>query len=140
MTTVHVEAAVVGRRREGASRSTLELALPTGETALRDLIEATVRAEVGAFAERAGAEAIVRILTEGALEDGLASGSVRSGDRDIAAHVDPDRAVRTALDAQRDGLVQTIVDDEPVDDLDAVVEVRDGTRVMFLRLVPLSGG
>lgn len=140
MTTVHVEATVAGRKRAGASEHSLQVSLPSGPTPLRDLIEAIVRAEVSAFIERAESEKLVRVLTERALEEGLAGGAVRSGGREIAAGVEPDEAVKTAIDAQRDGLFQTIVDEVPVDDLETVVQVRDGTRVMFLRLVPLVGG
>jgi hypothetical protein len=95
---------------------------------------------VGAFIERAEAQKLVRVLTEEALDDGLAAGAVRSGGREVAAGVDPEQAVRAAIDAQRDGLFQTIVDEEPIDDLATVIEVRDGTRVMFVRLVALAGG
>lgn len=140
MTTLQVEAAVAGRTRAGAPDHALVVSLPAGPTPLRDLIEAIVRAEVESFLARAGDERTVRVLTEQALAEGLASGSVRSGGREVAAEVDPDRAVQTAIEAEQDGLFQTIVDDEPVDDLDGVVDVRDGTRVMFLRLVPLAGG
>lgn len=140
MTEVHVEAAVAGRKRPGAPEHELQVSLPSGPTALRDLIEAIVRAEVRAFVDRAEGEKLVRVLTEDALEDGLATGAVRSGGREVGVEVDPDESVRAAIDAQRDGLYQTIVDDEPVDDLEAVIEVRDGSRVMFLRLVALAGG
>ena len=140
MTTVHVEAAVAGRKRAGTPEHRLQLSLPSGPTALGDLIEAIVRAEVSAFVERAEGQKLVRVLTEEALEGGLAAGAVRSGGREVAAEVDPDEAVRAAIDAQRDGLFQTVVDEEPIDHLDTVIEVRDGTRVMFVRLVALAGG
>lgn len=116
------------------------MSLPSGPTVLRHLIEAIVRAEVSAFIERAEGQRVVRVLTEEALEDGLTAGAVRSGGRDVAAGVDPEEAVRAAIDAQRDGLFQTIVDERPIDDLDTVIELREGTRVMFLRLVALAGG
>lgn len=140
MITVHVEAAVAGRKRAGSPGHELHVSLPGGPTALRDLIEAIVRAEVGAFLERTEGRKLVRVLTEEALEDGLATGSVRSGGREVVAEVNAEKAVCAAIDAQRDGLFQAIVDEEPIDDLDTVIEVRDGTRVTFLRLVALVGG
>lgn len=140
MTTVHVEAAIAGRKRAGRPEERLQVSLPSGPTVLRHLIEAIVRAEVSAFIERAEGQRVVRVLTEEALEDGLTAGAVRSGGRDVAAGVDPEEAVRAAIDAQRDGLFQTIVDERPIDDLDTVIELREGTRVMFLRLVALAGG
>lgn len=140
MPTVQVEAAVPGRKRAGTPDHELQVSLPSGPTSLRVLIEAIVRAEVGAFVGRADGEKLVRVLTEEAMEEGLAVGSVRSGGREVAAEVDPDEAVRAAIEAQQDGLFQTVVDEEPIDDLDTVIELRDGTRVMFVRLVALAGG
>lgn len=137
---MQVEATVAGRKRAGALVHEVEVSLPEGPTSLRSLIEAIVRSEVSAFQERAAGEQLVRVLTEEALDEGLAAGAVRSGGRQVSADVDADDAVRTAIEAQRDGRFQAIVDDEPLDDLDAVIELRDGTRVMFLRLVPLAGG
>ena len=85
MTTLQVEAAVAGRKRAGAAGHSLVVALSAGPTLLRDLIGAVVRAEVQAFVARAGDERLVRVLTEDALADGLAGGSVRSGGREVAA-------------------------------------------------------
>lgn len=140
MTTLQVEAAVAGRARAGAPQHELVVTLPAGPTPLGALIEAIVHAEVDAFVQRARDERLVRVLTEKVLSEGLVAGTVRSGGREVGADVDPDTAVLTAIEAQQDGLFQTIVDDQPVDDLGTVLEVHDGTRVMFLRLVPLAGG
>lgn len=140
MTTVRVEAAVAGRRRAGVSDHPLQVELEAGPTSLGDLIAAIVRAEVNAFTARASDERLVRVLTDETLAQGLAAGEVRVGGRETKAGVDPEKAVATALEAQRDGLFQAIVNDEPVDEIDTIIDVSDGTRVMFLRLVPLVGG
>ena len=140
MTTVVVEAKVVGRREASAPSRDLQVGLTAGPVTLRALIEAVVRAEVAAFLERAADERLVRVLTAEALEAGLAAGVVRSGDREVAADVDPDEAVAVALLAHADGFFQAIVDERPVDDLDDVLVLRNGTQVMFLRLIPLAGG
>jgi hypothetical protein len=140
LTTVQVEAAVAGRKRAGSPEHPIQLDLAAGPTTLRELIGAIVRAEVAAFADRAADERLVRVLTEQALDEGAVSGAIRSGGREVAADVDVHEAVSVALLAQADGLYQAIVDERPVDDLDEVLELRDGTAVMFLRLVPLAGG
>lgn len=107
---------------------------------LRWLIDAVVRSEVKAFQDRAERRAFLRVLTEESLAEGLAAGAVRSGGVEPQAEVDPDEAVSTALVAHADGLYRVLVDDEPVDSLDAVMEVGPGTRLLFLRLVALAGG
>ncbi|GAB3976847.1 hypothetical protein V1634_27355 [Plantactinospora veratri] len=54
--------------------------------------------------------------------------------------IDPDEQADRALEAfSRNGFI-VLVDDRQVDELDAVVELARGTRITFLKLVPLVGG
>lgn len=54
--------------------------------------------------------------------------------------VDPNRQYERAVEAfDRNGFI-VLVDDRQVDDLDTRVELRTGTQITFLRLVPLVGG
>jgi hypothetical protein len=54
--------------------------------------------------------------------------------------VDAEEQAEKALEAfSRNGFV-VLVDDRQVEDLDAVVDLRMGTRITFLKLVPLVGG
>lgn len=139
-TAVQVEAAVPGRRQAAVRDHDVTIGVEPGSIALRDLLDAVVRAEIEAFRARAEEQTFVRVLTQAAIDDGSAQGTIRSGDRVVPSEVDPDEAVAAALLAQTDGLFQVIVDDEPVDDLDDVVDLRPDTRLLFLRLVPLAGG
>lgn len=140
-TAVRVEAAVVGRKAAGTAEHPVDVDVAVGPVLLRTLVEAVVRAEVKGFRARAEERTFLRVLTEESLAEGLAVGAVRSGDQaEETNEVDPDAAVATALLAHGDGLYRVLVDDEPVDDLDAVVEVRTDTRLLFLRLVALAGG
>jgi hypothetical protein len=139
-TALKVEAATPGRKRAGTALHDVDVDLDPGTVTLRALIDAVVRAEVRRFRERAEEQTFVRVLTEQALAEGLQAGAVHSGGREAAAEVDEVAAVAAALLAQQDGLYQVLVDDEPVDDLDDVVQFGEHTRLLFLRLVPLSGG
>jgi hypothetical protein len=54
--------------------------------------------------------------------------------------VDPERQYERAVEAfSRNGFI-VLVDDRQIDDLDEPVDLRLGTGVTFLRLVPLEGG
>lgn len=54
--------------------------------------------------------------------------------------VDAEEQAEKALEAfSRNGFV-VLVDDRQVEDLDAVVDLRMGTQITFLKLVPLVGG
>jgi len=140
-TALRVEAAVPGRKRAGTAEHTLDLDLPVDEPVpLRTVIDAVVRAEVAAFRRRAEEQRFVRVLTERALAEGVERGVVRSGGEERATEVDVEQAVASALLAHEDGLYKVIVDDEPVDALDALVVLRPQSRLLFLRLVALAGG
>jgi hypothetical protein len=140
-TALRVEAAVAGRRRAGTAEHTLDLDLPLDTpVALRTVVDAVVRAEVAAFGRRAEEQRFVRVLTERGLQEGLERGAVRSGGSEAATEVDVDEAVAAALLAHDDGLYKVIIDDEPVDDLDATVRLAPASRLLFLRLVALAGG
>lgn len=139
-TSVRVEAAVPGRRRAGTAEHPVDVDLAAGPVPLRRLIEAVVRAEIDAFRRRAEEQTFVRVLTERSLAAGLEQGAVRSGGSQAATEVDPDAAVATALLAFQDGLYKVLVDEQPVDGIDDEVSFGVGTRLLFLRLVPLAGG
>lgn len=54
--------------------------------------------------------------------------------------VDPEQQAEKALEAfSRNGFV-VLIDDRQVEDLDAVIDLRMGTQITFLKLVPLVGG
>ncbi|MDQ1443868.1 MAG: hypothetical protein QOI20_332 [Acidimicrobiaceae bacterium] len=140
-TALRVEAAVAGRKRAGTAEHTLDLDLPVNSPVpLRAIVDSVVRAEVQAFRRRSEEQRFVRVLTERALVEGVARGAVRSGGSETATEVDAEEAVAAALLAHEDGLYKVIVDDEPVDYLDTPVQLRPGSRLMFLRLVALAGG
>lgn len=140
MRTVQVETEVLGGIRADPGGHVLSLAIPSGPTPLRVLIEAVVRTEVAAFSTRSADDTLLRLLTDTALAAGRSTGTIRSGGREATTTPDVDEAVRTAIQAHRDGLVQVIVDQRPVDDLDAEIDLRDGAHVLFVRLVALTGG
>ncbi|NYF57942.1 hypothetical protein HDA35_003773 [Micromonospora purpureochromogenes] len=54
--------------------------------------------------------------------------------------VDPHRQYGRAVEAFGRNYFIVLVDDRQVEDLDAQVELRTGTEITFLRLVPLVGG
>jgi hypothetical protein len=137
---VLVEAAVPGRRKAGTAEHPLELDVPAGAVPLRVVVEAVVRAEVAAFAERARMRSVMNVLTERSLAEGVAAGVVRHGESEAPTDVDPDQAVEAALGGHADGIFKVLVDDEPIDDLDQLVTLRSDSRLLFLRLVALAGG
>lgn len=141
---VRVSATVTGHRRAGVREHDLELELPSGPVSARQLIEASVTAEVAAYQARAEEARLVRVLTGKSLREDLARGAVRVGGLQEEGLGEPSpadviTAVETALLAFEDGFFKVFVGDDELTE-DADVEVADGASLLFLRLVPLAGG
>lgn len=147
---VRVSATVTGHRRMGVSEHDLVLALPPGQVTARQVIEASVIAEVAAYEARTEEASLVRVLTREGLARELTTGAVRTGGpQDEApgdtaavepAPVDTGAAVDAALLAFADGLFKIFVADRELADDDAPVALTDGAQLLFLRLMPLAGG
>jgi len=152
---VRVSATVTGHRRMGVREHDLVLALPPGQVTARQVIEASVAAEVAAFQARTEEASLVRVLTREGLARELATGAVRTGGPqepaldDTAAGdpapvdtvpIDTGAAVDAALLAFADGLFKVFVADRELADDDAPVALADGAQLLFLRLMPLAGG
>ena len=80
-------------------------------------------------------------LTDNDVRGQAAAGAVRlqSSVREQRP-LDPVAAVRTALDSFERGGYAVLVDGHQAERLDEVLELRLGSRVIFLRLTPLVGG
>lgn len=143
---VRVAATVTGHRRRGVREHDLMLDLPPGKVTARQLIEAAVTAEVGAYQTRAQEAGLVRVLTQKALLKDLERGAVRLGEaqeerrHEDAVSVDVADAVDAALLAFGDGLFKVFVGDRELTDDAAPVSLADGASLLFLRLVALAGG
>lgn len=106
---------------------------------LRDLLERIVRWEVEAFEVRRRERRLERVLSAGEIAAGVARGKVDMGGRDGGAAVAADAAVESALLAFGDGFYYVFIDERQLEDLDEQVTVHPGSRMLFVRLVPLVG-
>jgi hypothetical protein len=124
-----VDETTAGREHDAWHLEILEERLP-----LREVVRRRVFQEVAEHNARRPGEfrGLVRPThTERELNGGRTSEHRR---------VDPHRQYDRAVEAfGRNGFV-VLVDDRQVDDLDTQVELRAGTEITFLRLVPLVGG
>jgi hypothetical protein len=106
---------------------------------LRDLLTRIVRWEVAAFEARRRERTLERVLSADAIAAGAERGRIDLGGRDAGVAVDPESAVEAALTAFADGLYLVFLDDRRIEVLDASVTVHEGSRTLFVRLVPLVG-
>jgi hypothetical protein len=124
-----VDEAVVGLERDEWHLEIFEERLP-----LREIIRRRVFQEVAEHSARRSGR-FRGLVQPTQTERGL------NGVRADQHHpVDPHRQYDRAVEAfGRNGFI-VLVDDRQVDDLDAQIDLRAGTEITFLRLVPLVGG
>jgi hypothetical protein len=106
---------------------------------LRDLIELVVRHQVVLFQDRQERQRFDRVLSSRQIDAAVEGGKIAPEARQIDQKVDPEEAVRNALQAFEDGLYLVIIDDVEQRDLDAAVYVGADTRLTFVRLTFLAG-
>ena len=139
-TVVQLQARVLGHRSANVEDRLVSIELAEPRVTLAELVSAVVVAEVAAFEQRTHDRSMLHVLTERDLHDGRALGRVVSGGVEAGPAVDVDAAIDTALLAHVDGLFAVILDGEPIDSLDQLVDIQTGASILFLRLVPLAGG
>lgn len=129
-TVVFVDETTAGDRNEAWHLEIFEERL-----ALREIIRRRVFQEVAEH-NAAGGGAVFR----GLVQPTGAERTLNCYQMDAPRRVDAEQQLARALDAfRRNGFV-VLVADRQVEDLDAVVELRQGSEITFLKLVPLVGG
>jgi hypothetical protein len=107
---------------------------------LRDLITHVVANEIQAFRERQEERRLARLLTARDIQQGAERGKIDLGERDLQQEVDEPAAIAAALQAFEDGLYFVFLNDEQQQDLNREVFLGPDSRLLFVRLVALSGG
>ncbi len=130
-TTVTIrDATMIGT---GTDDTAWMLPLPATRIILRDLIRSRVYSEVQTH--NTGQPFLLHTLVPSADEQRL--NGVRPAKR---LQLNPERQFQRALEMFAGNGFFVLVNDQQVDDLDAVIEIGLATSVTFLKLVPLVGG
>lgn len=118
----------------GEEERMFTLDFPAEKITVRELIRARVYGEVEEYNARRGE--LFRGLVQPTDTERVLNGFwVREGRR-----INPEEQFEKAIEAfGRNGFL-LLVDDLQVDDLEETIEVRPGTTVTFLKLIPLVGG
>lgn len=125
---------VVDETTSGREQDSWHLEIFEERLSLREVIRRRVFQEVAEHnARRSGP-------FQGLVQPSETERALNGPDRYAHRPVDPQGQYERAVEAfRRNGFV-VLVDDRQVDDLDAQVDLRAGTEITFLRLVPLVGG
>jgi hypothetical protein len=142
---VHMEGSIqiyVALKHMGnVTRKVKEYPLPLCKTprTLRDLIEETVKSCIAAYKERARRAKAPAPLTDEQFEGMREIGKFAFGVHDSEKEINMTQAIRTAMDAVKDGLVRVFKGNCEMTDLDAEIEIGEGDVFTFVRLTMLSG-
>lgn len=145
--TLTIEAKVLGQRKPLITNWPLPLP-PTATSdsvggarrmTLRELVTLAVTDEVAAFDQRQRERRLTRVMSPAEIERGAESGKVDMGGHEpqIASL---ESAIATALQAFEDRLYLVLLDGAPVESLERELDLHDGARLTFVRLVALIGG
>ncbi len=141
-TAVHISGKVLGQRQPLVPGwdLTLEKGDPSQPLTLADLLRQIVMAQVSEFQARQAQRQLLQVLSPQQIAIGVERGKITAGGSDLDQAVDMQEAVEQALLAFKDGLYFVFIDDVQQDDLSQLVEIYDGSQMLFLRLIPLVGG
>ncbi|MBA4383982.1 MAG: hypothetical protein C0410_04545 [Anaerolinea sp.] len=107
---------------------------------LRDLITSIVIEEVKGFELRQEKRKLTQVLSTQEINQGVASGKIDSGGRDLIQNIEIEGAVSEALQAFEDGLYFVFIDDVQYTNLDSEIYLQKDNKLVFLRLVAMVGG
>ncbi len=125
--------------KKGRHLAPVAYELPDGLRSLRQLIEALVEKEVSLHNAKVGQELEGHPMEQDALEGALDTGRVSFGRVYSEKTADVGKAKETALQSWKDGLIRVFLNEQELRDLDATVEIRDGSELTILRLSFLTG-
>ena len=142
--TLIIEGKVVGQKRPIFTDWHVELPPVNANNGdrlkLRDLITSIVVKEVDAFITRQEERKLARVMSRQEIEQGLESGKVDVGERNLEQKINTADAIATALQAFEDGLYFVFIDEVQQTNLDSEVFLKTNSKVIFLRLTALVGG
>ena len=105
---------------------------------IAELIYETVKLCVANYELRQEKKQVLEALSKAEIEDRAAGGKVSFGMNYGEGRPDLEKAIEDARQAFEDGLVVVFVDEVEKSSLEDIVDIKDETRVTFVRMTMLS--
>ncbi len=113
--------------------------VPDGIRSLRQLITALAEAQAARYNSKAADPQPFPLLTARQIHDQAQTGKVGFGRIYSEKTADPQKAVSNAIQCFEDGLVRILLNETPLTDLDAPLEIPQGAVLTCIRLTFLTG-
>ncbi len=134
---LYVTVKQAGKRR--ASLKDKEININGTINTFRDLICEIVMVEVENYNKKGFEEDIFKFLTSEELEDKAYLGKVSFGERHNENSEDLVKAQENTLLSFKDGIYRVFINDEEIINLDDKIDLKEEDRLVFIKLVMLSG-
>ncbi|MGZ4106885.1 MAG: hypothetical protein ACXVO1_06070 [Tumebacillaceae bacterium] len=136
-TKIYINVKQAGKRRGYITKQ--EMVLDPAPRTLRELLTQIVRLQVGAFNEKATDDRLLYYLLPEEMEDQIEAGKISFGQRQNEQQADVDKSIATAILAFQDGLFRVFANENELTELDASLELPDGSDLTFIRFTMLAG-
>ncbi len=129
----------LGKRRPVLERQPIELPGLLQNPTMRQLLEAVVAQQVGAYNAKTLEKPLFPFLTENQIVEGLQVGKVGFGTIYNPEKANLPSAIKAALEAFVDGLFAVAVNDTIVDGLETTLDLDENSTLTFIKLTLLKG-
>jgi hypothetical protein len=149
MTYLTIQVKQIGRKRPIITKELkINSIAADSKIELRNLIKEIVKIEVNEFQNRLkdqnfhenNKNNILSYLSPEEIEDKARKGKVAIGNIKNKNDVDLDEAIDTAILAFEDGIYFVFIDGEKIENIDDLIQLKNDSELMFLRLTMLAGG
>lgn len=117
----------------------LERDYPDGMKTVRDLLTETVKIMVTQYESRMDSGEMLKVLTKQDIEDKSVSGKIGFGIHYGKKRPSLEKSIQSALECFEDGMVVLFIDGKQVENPDEHIELKEGSELTFVRLIPLAG-
>jgi len=137
---IYITVKQIGKKKAYLSDICYEIPESISIITLADLIRLIVVERVEEFnAKIPNGEDIAALLTQEEIDAQAQTGKIGFGQRFDSKDANLPKAVESALSAFSDGLYRVFADEREATFLDELLNLRDGSKIAFIRLTFLSG-
>lgn len=131
----------LGKKRAQIEDEPLELNEGLDENSvLTDLITAVVKQQVMSFNEKRDDGNLLKYLSKEEIKTGEKIGKIGFGEIYNKEKADEQKAVDDALLGFTDGLYFVFINEKKIETLDTPINIKANDKLMFIRLIALTGG
>jgi hypothetical protein len=146
MTNLTIQAKQIGRKRPIITKELkIDLVATGSKIELKNLIKEIVKIEVNEFQNRQkinenNKNNILSYLSPEEIEDKAQKGKIAIDEIKNKKEVDLDEAISAAILAFEDGIYFVFLDDNKIENINDLIELKTDSQLMFVRLTMLAGG